>query len=280
MISVFRIKGGGHGTASCGDQAPPQDLRHAGRGGRRVALRRRRGDLRHSRPERGRQDDHGRVRHRAPERGLGHDPPARPGPADGPGRDPRDRGRAAADGRAARQAAGRRDPRGIPVLLPRAGRRRRADRGARARPQARGLLQVPVRRPAAAAVRRAGAHRPPQDRGARRDDHRPGPPGPPRHLGPDRGHPRPRRDDRPGHPLHGGSRTALRPRGPDRQRPGRRAGHPGRPGRAGPGREDRAVPAVGPVRGPAADRAARGDRPASTRASTSSSPGPGNSSTR
>ena len=32
-------------------------------------------------------------------------------------------------------------------------------------------------------------------------------------------HPRPRRDDRPGHPLHGRGRTALRPRRPDR--PGR-----------------------------------------------------------
>src|SRR6185437_2273465 len=66
---------------------------------------------------------------------------------------------------------------------------------------------------------------------------------------------------RPGHPLHGGSRTALRPRGPDRQRPGRGAGYARRPGRAGPGRQDRAFPALGPVRRPAADRPARGDRP-------------------
>ena len=84
----------------------------------------------------------------------------------------------------------------------------------------------------------------PQDRGAGRDDHRPGPAGPPGHLGADRADPRPRRDDRPGHPLHGGSRTALRPRRPDRPRPRGRAGHPGPPGRPGPRRQDRAVPAV------------------------------------
>src|SRR4029077_6388022 len=53
------------------------------------------------------------------------------------------------------------------------------------------------------------------------------------------------------------SRTALRPRRPDRPRPRGRAGHPGAPGHPGPRREDRAVPAVRAIRGPAAERAAR-----------------------
>src|SRR5947199_371037 len=118
------------------------------------------------------------------------------------------------------------------------------------------LVAVAARRAAAAAVDRAGADRPAQDRGAGRDDHGPGPAGPAGHLGADRADPRPRRDDRPGHPLHGGSRTALRPRRPDRPRPRGRAGHPGPPGHPGPRREDHAVPAVRALRGPAADRAA------------------------
>src|SRR6266568_3901920 len=93
---------------------------------------------------------------------------------------------------------------------------------------------IGLRRAAAAPVGRAGPDRPAGDRGAGRDDHRPGPAGPPGHLGADRAHPRPRRDDRPGDPLHGRGRTALRPGRPDRPRARGRAGHPGPPGRPGP----------------------------------------------
>src|SRR6202021_811002 len=46
---------------------------------------------------------------------------------------------------------------------------------------------------------------------------------PPRRLGADRGHPRPRGDDPARHPLHGGSRAAVRSGRPHRRRAGRRA---------------------------------------------------------
>src|SRR5580693_8452315 len=76
--------------------------------------------------------------------------PHRPGP------DPGDRGSAAPGERLPGQAQGRRDPRGVPVLLPSARRRQRAGRDAGAGRQAPGLLPVAVRRPAAAPVGRAG----------------------------------------------------------------------------------------------------------------------------
>src|SRR6516225_1503377 len=69
-----------------------------------------------------------------------------------------------------------------------------------------------------------------------------------------------RRDDRAGDALHGGSRAAVRPGGTDRPRTPRRAGHPGPPSHAGRRRKERAVPALGPVRRPAAGRTARGDK--------------------
>ena len=198
------------------------------------------------------------MRRRAPAPGRRDDPAARPGPARRPGRDPRDRRGPAPDDRLPGQAARRRDPRDVPLLLPQARRRERTGRGARAGRQAQGLLPVAVRRAAAAAVGRAGPDRPAEDRGAGRDDHGPGPAGPPGHLGADRAHPRPRHHDPAGHPLHGRGRTALRSRGPHRPRPHRGAGHPGRAHRPGQGRQDGAVPAVRAVRRAAADRTARG----------------------
>ena len=60
-----------------------------------------------------------------------------------------------------------------------------------------------LRRAEAAPVDRAGPGRQPAGRDPRRADHRAGPAGPPRHLGPDPAGPRPRRDGRAGHPLHG-----------------------------------------------------------------------------
>ena len=101
-----------------------------------------------------------------------------------------------------------------------------------------GLRQA-LRRSEAAAVDRARARREPADRGARRADHRPGPAGPARHLGPDRGHPRPGRDRRPRHPLHGRGRAAGRP--------ARRSSTPARssPSTRPPGSSGRSTPSSG-----------------------------------
>ena len=73
----------------------------------------------------------------------------------------------------------------------------------------------------------------------------------------DRAHPRPRRDDPAGHPLHGGGRAALRPGRGDRPGPGRRARHPGRPDRRRRRRAAHPVPAVGAARRRAARRCPR-----------------------
>ena len=91
--------------------------------------------------------------------------------------------------------------------------------------QARHPVPAAVRRAEAAAVDRARADRQPEGGGARRAHHRARPAGPARRVGPDRGHPRPRRDDRAGHALHGGGGAALRPARRDRRRPARRARH-------------------------------------------------------
>ena len=263
------------------DRAPAQDLRLAGRGRRRVVLRRRGRDLRHPRPERRREDHHRRVRGRT---SAGRRR-ARSG-CSAWTRGPTGTGSTRSSACSCRRArcppgcgSGEildmyrsfyRDPADVGELIEALG----------LAGQARRLLQVAVGRPAAAAVGRARAHRPAEDRGARRDDHRPRPGRPPRGLGADRGHSRPRGDDPAGHPLHGGGRAAVRPGRADRRRARRRARHPGRPGRAHQRRQDRAVPALGPVRRPPADRAARGDpgRPRGT--ARASSPERESSSTR
>ncbi len=85
-----------------------------------------------------------------------------------------------------------------------------------------GPVRRPVGRPEAAAVHRAGPGRQPRRRDPRRAHHRARPAGAARHLGADRGGAGARGDDRAGHPLHGGGRTALRPDRPDRPGPGRR----------------------------------------------------------
>src|SRR6202020_2639657 len=75
-----------------------------------------------------------------------------------------------------------------------------------------------------------------------------------------------RGDDPARHPLHGGSRAAVRPGRSHRRRAGRRARPPGRPGRARQWRQDGALPALGAVRRPPADGSSRGEpgRPAGT----------------
>src|ERR1039458_7159723 len=93
---------------------------------------------------------------------------------------------------------------------------------------------------------------------ARRDDVGARSAGPARHLEPHRGGARPRGDDPPGDALHGRSRAAMRPSGSHRRRASRRARQPGRTGRAGPGREDRPVRALGPLCRPPPDRSSRG----------------------
>src|SRR6476646_3757344 len=111
------------------------------------------------------------MRYRAAAAGRRHDQAARPRPARRPTPGPRVCRCATPVGRAAGQAAGGRDPRGVSLVLPRSGRRGRTARRSRPSRQARRLLPVAVRRAAAAAVDRAGADRPAQDRGAGRDDH-------------------------------------------------------------------------------------------------------------
>ena len=117
--------------------------------------------------------------------------------------------------RAARQAARRGGARSVRLLLRRPRRPRPAAEAARPRGQARRSLRQPVRRPAPAAVDRAGARRPARAGHPRRADHRPGPAVAPRDLEADRGHPRRGRDGDPRHPLHGGGRAPVRsPRAP------------------------------------------------------------------
>ena len=168
---------------------------------------------------------------RNPDRGtvsvLGLDPGQRPRRADPAPR------RAAPGQPAAGQAAGRRGPRPVQLVLPEPGRLAVADRPARAGRQDDDQVRQAVRGPEAAAVDRAGAGRHPANRHHGRAHHRPGPGRPARNLGADRGRARPGGHDRPGHPLHGRGRTPLRPRGPDRLGPSRGHRHPGQPGRTG-----------------------------------------------
>ena len=96
------------------------------------------------------------------------------------------------------------------------------------RRQARRRLRQPLRRPAAAAARGAGARDRPRGRLSRRDDDRPRPGGAAHDLGAHRGDPRARHDGRPRHALHGRGRAALRPRRRHGRGPHRRDGHAGR----------------------------------------------------
>src|ERR1700750_854371 len=91
-----------------------------------------------------------RRRDRATAAGRRHDQAARPRPACRPAAGPRVCRCATPVGRAAGQAAGGRDPRGVSLVLPRSGRRGRAARRSRPSRQARRLLPVAVRRAAAA----------------------------------------------------------------------------------------------------------------------------------
>ena len=120
-----------------------------------------------------------------------------------------------------------------------------------------------------------------RSRDPRRADHRAGPAGPPGHLGADRADPRPRRDDRAGHPLHGGGRAALRPARAHRRRPGRRARHARGAGRAGRRRAADTLPPLPAAGRRAADRAAARSRSVTrSRPASGRRPAPATCSTR
>ena len=181
-------------------------------------------DLRHPRPQRRRQDDHGRDHRRPAHPRRRHGPRPRPRPASRPRAAARD-GRPAAPGeRSCRPKLTRaRGARPVRVVLRRTRptRRRCSTTLGLDRPGGR-RVRAAVRRPEAAAVGRARARRQPAGRDPRRADHRPRPARPPRHVGGRRGDPGARRDDRAGHAPHGGGRAALRPDRAHRRRAGGR----------------------------------------------------------
>src|SRR5579875_3029071 len=199
-------------------------------------------------------------------------------------------------GRARAAAAGRRD---APVRRRASGRLRRgvpAPDGQLLRPPPRRVqpagpgrprrlgphaAQTALRRAAAAPCARRRSYRAPRARLPRRAHGRHGPAGAARDLGHDRRAARQRRERDPDHPLHGGSRAALRPhrdhrpRAPDRGGDARRAhrrgrpaqvprrarpGHRGAAGRAAAGQPRQGVPGR-----PLRDRGARQRRSAHAR---------------
>src|SRR5579872_1037187 len=190
-----------------------------------------------------------------PGRRPGHRPRAQPAEPQGRA-DPAAR-RPAPGQPATGQAAGRRGPGPVQLVLPEPGRLAVAARGTRNKGQGQNQVRQAVRRPEAAAVDRAGPGRQPADRHPRRAHHRPGPGRPARHLGAHRERQGPRGHHRPGHPLHGRGRTPLRSRGPDRLGPGRGHRHPGQPGRRGRDRAAHPVPPVGTAPRPTAREPAR-----------------------
>ena len=144
------------------------------------------------------------------------------------------------------------------LVLRRAPRRRAAADRSRAGRQAHVQVRQALGRPEAAALGRARAHRQPEDRDPRRAHHRPRSAGPARHLAAHRGRPRERRHGDPRDPLHGGGRAPRRSHRRDRRGPPRRPRHARgdrvpRRFRAAP-----PIPAIGPDRGRAPDRPARG----------------------
>ena len=217
----------------CRRQPPAQDLRRDRRRRRCLADRPPGRDLRHPRPERCRQDHHRRVDRRTPYAGRRHGPGGRPGPAQAAYRDHLAGRRAAPGQRIAGADQDARGSRAVRVLLPEPRGSGRAAGAARTDQGAEHRLRQAVRRPEAAPVDRAGADRQPEDRHPRRAHHRARPAGAPGHLGAGQADPRLRRDDHPGHALHGGGRVPLRSDRHHRCRPSGRAGHPGRPGRGG-----------------------------------------------
>ena len=152
----------------------------------------------------------------------------------------RRRRRPAPGERAARPDDRPRGARALRLVLRRPGGPAPADRRPGPRGQARHRLPQPVGRPEAAPVDRPRARRPAADRDPRRAVHRARPAGAPRHLGPHRVDPRPRRHRPPRHPPDGGGRAARRSGRRDPRRPGGRARHArghrldGRPGAAAP----------------------------------------------
>ncbi len=205
---------------------------------------RRRRDLRLPRPQRRRQDDHGRD-----PRGL---PQTDRGRGAGAGRGPRARRERLA--RPDRHRPAVEQPRPLPdrARVARTVRRvlqppalgRGDDRAGRPGGEGRRAGAQALRRPAAAARRRHGAGRRPRAALPRRADHRLRSLRPAPVLGRDRGPPRPRQDDLPHHPLHGRGAAPRRPGDDHRRRPDRRRRHPRGPRRTREGRRRRSATAT------------------------------------